>query len=84
MQETGEDYNATAKWFLLEYDELLDEWLKPEEVKKMKEVLKGNGNEKDRGSFPITMPINLESIDKSVREFSVKHSKFFLTVLKIL
>lgn len=80
MQETGEDYNATAKWFLLKHEELLDEWLKPEEAKKMKEFLKGNGDKKDNNNFPITISINLESIDKSVREFSVKHSKFFNSI----
>lgn len=80
MQETGEDYNATAKWFLLKHEELLDEWLKPEEAKKMKEFLKGKGNKKDSKDFPITISINLESIDKSVREFSVKHGKFFNSI----
>ena len=27
MQETGEDYVATAKWFLQAHDELIDGWL---------------------------------------------------------
>lgn len=39
MQETGEDYVATAKWFLKEHDELLDEWLNAEDAQTMREAL---------------------------------------------
>ncbi len=39
MQETGEDYVKTAKWFLQEHSELLDEWLDAEDAKTMKDAL---------------------------------------------
>lgn len=39
MQESGEDYVATAKWFLNEHSELLDQWLSAEDAAKMKEAL---------------------------------------------
>lgn len=39
MQDTGDDYEASAKWFLAENDELLDEWLNEEDAEKMREVI---------------------------------------------
>ncbi|MDR7871070.1 MAG: ABC transporter substrate-binding protein [Tissierellaceae bacterium] len=39
MQETGADYVETAKWFLSEHSELLDEWLEPEDAQAMKDIL---------------------------------------------
>lgn len=39
MQESGEDYVQTAKWFLNEHSELLDEWLNVDDAAKMKEAL---------------------------------------------
>ena len=39
MQESGDDYENTAKWFLNEHPELLDEWLTEEDAKTMKEAL---------------------------------------------
>lgn len=39
MQESGEDYVQTAKWFLNEHSELLDEWLNADDAAKMKEAL---------------------------------------------
>jgi glycine betaine/proline transport system permease protein/glycine betaine/proline transport system substrate-binding protein len=39
MQETGADYIDTAKWFLTEHSELLDEWLNPEDAQAMKDSL---------------------------------------------
>lgn len=39
MQETGADYLATAKWFLSEHEELLDEWLEVEDAQTMKDFL---------------------------------------------
>ena len=39
IQETGEDYKQTAKWFLQNHPELLDEWLTPEQAEKMKAAL---------------------------------------------
>lgn len=39
MQETGADYVETAKWFLAEHNELLDEWLEQEDAQTMKDFL---------------------------------------------
>lgn len=39
MQETGADYVETAKWFLSEHSELLDEWLEAEDAQTMKDFL---------------------------------------------
>ena len=39
MQETGSNYADTAKWFLSEHSELLDEWLKAEDAQTMKDFL---------------------------------------------
>lgn len=39
MQETGEDYVETAKWFLKEHDELLDEWLPSEDAETIRNFL---------------------------------------------
>ncbi len=39
MQESGDDYVASAKWFLNEHPELLDEWLSEEDAKTMKDAL---------------------------------------------
>ena len=36
MQDTGANYVETARWFLTEHSELLDEWLNEEDAEKMK------------------------------------------------
>ena len=40
MQDTGEDYKETAKWFLAEHDELLEAWLSQEDADKIREIIK--------------------------------------------
>ena len=39
IEATGDDYKATAEWFLKENPELLDEWLDSEDAETMKEAL---------------------------------------------
>ncbi|MDD4726117.1 MAG: ABC transporter substrate-binding protein [Tissierellia bacterium] len=39
MQETGADYIESAKWFLTEHSELLDEWLDAEDAQAVKDYL---------------------------------------------
>lgn len=39
MQETGEDYIATARWFLNEHPELVDAWLTPEQAQLLRAAL---------------------------------------------
>jgi len=36
MQETGDDYKATARWFLKNHPELIDAWLTPEQAETLK------------------------------------------------
>lgn len=85
MQETGDDYKETAKWFLIEHDQLLDEWLDKDDAEKMRAALSLEG-EKEGGNiiydFPFTLDINLDAIDNSVRDFSVKYDAFFGVIRK--
>lgn len=39
LDETGKTHEETAKWFLKEYDYLLDEWLSPERAEKVRAAL---------------------------------------------
>nr|WP_300002562.1 glycine betaine ABC transporter substrate-binding protein [Tissierella sp.] len=85
MQETGDNYEKTAKWFLLEHDELLDEWLSPEDAKEMRSFLNEEQSVKKGNilyDFPFVIPVNLEGIDNSVRDFSVKYDAFFEVIRK--
>ena len=86
MQDTGDDYRETAIWFLTEKDELIDEWLDPEEATILRESL---GNEITTNTnwlktFPFVLNMNLEAIDDAVRDFSIRFDVFFGTIRKIL
>lgn len=78
MQESGADYVETAKWFLSENSELLDEWLSPEDSEKIKASLniatEGSDGEKN---FPVILDIDLEAIDSSVTNLSIRFGGFF-------
>lgn len=85
MQETGADYIDTAKWFLQEHSELIDQWLKPEDAEKIKASLGETG---ERGiktswlySFPFELSLDLSSIDDGVKALSIRFDDFF-TILK--
>ena len=39
IQDTGDSYEKTAKWFLQEKDELLDDWLTEEDAQTMRDAL---------------------------------------------
>lgn len=39
MQDTGADYEETAEWFLIENDELLDEWLNEDDAATLRSYL---------------------------------------------
>ncbi|WP_084191752.1 glycine betaine ABC transporter substrate-binding protein [Tissierella creatinophila] len=87
IQETGDSYIETAKWFLVKHDELLDEWLDKEDAQKMRNYLSEEENEKKGNliyDFPFKVPINLKAIDDSVRNFSVKHDAFFEVIREAL
>lgn len=40
LDETGETHEEAAKWFLMEYDYLLDEWLPSERAQRVRDALK--------------------------------------------
>lgn len=80
MQDTGANYLDTAKWFLGEHPELLEQWLAPEEIEKVEATLSGKTAEKSDNwflNFPFALNIDLEAIDNAVRDFSVRTSGFF-------
>ncbi len=39
MQETGDDYVATAKWFLKQHDDFIDQWLTADQAAKLRAAL---------------------------------------------
>jgi glycine betaine/proline transport system substrate-binding protein len=39
MQESGDDYQATAKWFLKQHPELIDQWLTTDQAAKLRAAL---------------------------------------------
>ncbi|MDD3202473.1 MAG: glycine betaine ABC transporter substrate-binding protein [Pygmaiobacter massiliensis] len=80
MQDTGANYVDTAKWFLGEHPELLDQWLAPDDVSKVEAAINGNAVADKTNwflNFPFTLNIDLEAIDSTVRDFSVRTSGFF-------
>lgn len=80
MQDNDTDYMETAKWFLSEHPELIDEWLNQEDAQQIKDSLTGKSDTPGTSwiyDFPFQYPINQKAIDDSVRGFSVKHSAFF-------
>lgn len=80
MQDTKENYENTAKWFLKNHPELLTKWLSKDNAEKIKSSL-GESNNNNLTSllydFPIRINFDINSIDNSVRSFSVKHKGFF-------
>lgn len=87
MQDTGANYEETARWFILEHDELLEEWLEADDIKKLKTALDEGVKDTNINplyKFPVNIPINLETIDNAVRDFSVKHTKFFTHISNFL
>lgn len=80
MQDTGANYVDTAKWFLGEHSELLEQWLAPDDVEKVQAAINGNAVADKNNwflNFPFTLNIDLEAIDNAVRDFSVRTSGFF-------
>lgn len=80
MQDTGADYTETAKWFLQEHDELLDEWLNKEDADTIRAYLGGEKNVTGASwlkEMPFRIPLDLESIDDAIRAFSVKFDFIF-------
>lgn len=87
MQDSGENYTETAKWFLTEHDELLDEWLSADDANTIKESLSGN-KEKESSNWlydiPFKFQLDLTSIDNSVRDFSIQYESIFNSIREFL
>lgn len=87
MQDTGADYEETAKWFLQEHDNLIDEWLNEEDAKIIRTYLAGN-EVQDSATWlyeiPFKIPLDLNKIDESIRAFSVKYDSFFNSIRLVL
>lgn len=80
MQDTGADYTDTAKWFLTEHDNFLDEWLTEDEATLMRDYLSGDEDSKSSSllyDIPFKINLNLDKVDESVRNFSVKYDSIF-------
>lgn len=84
MEENKANYEETAEWFLKEHDELVDDWLNEEDAATLREALDEKGGKGRRSiyDFPVQLPIDFTAIDKSVRDFSVKHDGFFGAVTR--
>lgn len=78
MQDTGDDYNETAKWFLKENNELIEQWLPQDKAQKVQEAL-GLIPEKKNffREFPFVLPINAEAFDAGIKGFAAQFSGFF-------
>lgn len=78
MQDTGDDYNATARWFLTEHDQLISQWLPKEQADNVRAAL-GLTEETVNPlfDFPFVLPVNVESFDASVRAFAANFSGIF-------
>lgn len=84
MDDNKASYEETAEWFILEHEDLVREWLSEEDADTLFAALKGEGGGAARSiyDFPVKLPINFDSIDQSVRNFSVKHDGFFSAITR--
>lgn len=78
MQDTGDNYDDTAKWFLTQHNELIDEWLPADQATQVKGALGLTVEKKNYFfDFPITLPIDVAAFDASVNSFASQFSSFF-------
>lgn len=72
------DYNDTAKWFLTEHTEMIDDWLEPEKAEAVKAAI-GLIPEKKNFllEFPFVLPIDVAAFDNAVNAFAARFSGFF-------
>lgn len=78
MQDTNDNYNETAKWFLAEHPELIEAWLPEDKANDVKGALGLSVKTKNYFyDFPITLPIDVETFDAQVNAFSERFSGFF-------
>lgn len=85
MRETGDSYGETAKWFIKEHQELINEWLTKDKAKKVNAAL---GLTTEKGNifydFPVKLPINVERFDAQVKAFAARFSSFFDGIKAVL
>ncbi len=79
MQDNKADYITTAKWFITEHSELLEEWLSPEDAEKVLNSISGKeaSNFSSLYKFPVDFNLNLEKIDAAFNSLSVQLGWFF-------
>lgn len=85
MQDTGANYNETAKWFLTEHSEFIDEWLPADKVGDVKGALGLSEVKKNYFfDFPFELSIDVEAFDTSVKGFAAQFSGFFNGIKGVL
>lgn len=78
MQDTGDNYTDTAKWFLTEHSEFIEEWLPADKAKEVKGALGLTEQKKNYFlEFPFTLPIDVDAFDTSVKAFAARFSGVF-------
>lgn len=77
MQDTGASYEETAKWFLQQHDDLLDQWLTPDVAAKVRGAVQGENSINPLLDFPFAISLDLESVDAAVRGFSARFDFIF-------
>lgn len=82
IQDTKADYSQAAVWFLQQNEQLIDEWLNPEQAEILRASLDIDKEEKSNPllDFPFVATINTDNIDSAVQSFSVKYQGFFDTI----
>ena len=77
MQTTGDDYRATALWFVRTHRDVVGRWLAEEQ---MDLLLGGNRVQKDwyrrLADFPAFITFDWNALDSVVREFASRHQGF--------
>ena len=79
MEDEDASYEEAAQWFILNHKDIVSSWLNEEQVEVLYTSL-----EEEKGSssfslydFPFELPIDFNKIDDVVRDFSVRHDRFF-------
>lgn len=78
MQDNeGVTYTDTAKWFLTEHSELIDQWLPEDKAEDVRGAL-GLSQEKTNYffDFPFVIPIDVNAFDTSVKAFANQSTVF--------
>lgn len=86
MQDNKADYMSTAKWFIEEHSDLLQEWLSPEDAERVLSSISGNEASELSSlyKFPVDFNLNLESIDTAFNSLSIKLDRFFNGIKRFL